>query len=221
MAGFVPRETKLVAIDPHNPKTEQLVPVAEAAWAGELIVFPTDTVYGMGTNAMIPEADLAIFAAKERPADKPLILMIANPADAERYARVVNPVAKKLIEEYWPGPLTLIFKKKPIVPDEVTAGSETVGIRCPDSLISRMIIELAGVVLATTSANIADNPSPKTADEAKENLWGRVSYIVDGGTTELGIESTVVDVSSPEPKLIREGFLSWKDLSAKLGLSKQ
>ncbi|MHB8840772.1 MAG: L-threonylcarbamoyladenylate synthase [Candidatus Aquicultor sp.] len=216
MAGFVPRETKLVTVDPDNPKTERLAPVAEAAWAGELIVFPTDTVYGIGTNAMIPEADLAIFAAKERPADKPLILMIANPADVEKYAEEINPVAKKLIEAYWPGPLTLIFKKKPVVPSEVTAGGETVGIRCPNSLIVRMIIELAGVAFATTSANIADRPSPKTANEAKENLWGRVSYIVDGGPTELGIESTVVDVSSGEPKVIREGYITREELEGRL-----
>ncbi len=216
MAGFVPRETKLVTVDTHNPDTERLAPVAEAARAGELIVFPTDTVYGIGTNAMNPEADLAIFAAKERPADKPLILMIENPADVERYAQEINPVAKKLIDAYWPGPLTLIFKKKPVVPAEVTAGGETVGIRCPNSLIVRMLIELTGVVLATTSANIADRPSPKTADEAKENLWGRVSYIVDGGATELGIESTVVDVSSGEPKVIREGYITREELEGRL-----
>lgn len=218
MAGFVARETKLITVDPDNPKMETLAPAAEAVWAGELIVFPTDTVYGIGTNAMIPEADLAVFAAKERPADKPLILMIANPADVERYAQEINPVAKKLIEAFWPGPLTLIFKKKPVVPSEVTAGGGTVGIRCPNSLIVRMIIERAGVALATTSANIADCPSPKTADEAKENLWGRVSYIVDGGATELGIESTVVDVSSAEPKLIREGFIPWIELQEKLAV---
>lgn len=213
---MVSRETKLVTVDPRNPKQKELAPVAEAARAGELIAFPTDTVYGIGTNAMIPQADLAIFAAKKRPADKPLILMIADPADAGRYALEINPIAKKLIEAYWPGPLTLVFKKKPEVPHEVTAGGETVGIRCPDSSIARMIIRLAGIALATTSANIAGNPSPKTAAEAKDNLWGRVSYIVDGGTTELGIESTVVDISSGKPKLIREGFIPWVELESKL-----
>lgn len=214
---YAKRETKLIVVDPDNPKEDELTPVAQAAVVGEPVAFPTDTVYGVGTSAEIPDAALEIFRVKERPADKPLILLVAEPRDVDNYALEVSEGARRLMAEYWPGPLTIIFKKSPKVAYEVTAGGETVGIRCPNNPVARMLIRLAGGALATTSANIAGRPSPRTADEAKENLWGRVAYIVDGGEAALGTESTVVDLSSAEPKLVREGFIPWADLKSKLG----
>jgi len=218
MTAFKPRQTKIVTVDPENPSEKDLIPVAAAAREGELVVFPTDTVYGVGTSPLISEAALDIYRAKERPADKPLILLVAEPGDAYKYVSDVSDTAERLMNEYWPGALTLIFKKAPDVLDEVTAGGDTVGIRCPNSPVARTLIRLAGVALATTSANIGGRPSPKNAAEAKDNLWGRVSYIVDGGESKLGIESTVLDISSGEPKLIREGYIAWDELKKKLGI---
>lgn len=212
MVAFRSRQTRIVTVDPENPKEEELIPVAAAAREGEPIVFPTDTVYGIGTSSLIPEAAREIFRVKERPADKPLILLVADPKDVYGYISEIGGLAENLINQYWPGPLTLIFKKSPKVPPEVTAGGDTVGIRCPDNPVARKLIKMVGVALATTSANIGGRSSPKNAEEAKENLWGRVSYIVDGGGSELGIESTVLDLSSDVPRLIREGFISWDEL---------
>lgn len=211
-----PISTEVVVVDPQNLGEDLVAPVANAAREGEIVVFPTDTVYGVGTNALKPDAVLNIFRVKERPPDKPLILLVADPEDIDAYVAGVSEEVRKLIQEYWPGPLTLILKKSEIVPAEVTAGGDTVGVRCPDSPVTRMLIRLTGVALATTSANIAGQPSPKNGAEAKESLWGRVAYIIDGGETKLGIESTVVDLSSQEPKLIREGYIPWDELKEKL-----
>ncbi|MDI6716107.1 MAG: L-threonylcarbamoyladenylate synthase [Actinomycetota bacterium] len=211
------KKTKVVVVNPANPSKEALEPAAFAAREGQAVVFPTDTVYGVGTTALKPEAVLDIFRIKERPVSKPLILLIADPEDLSYYVSDVSPSASKLIKEYWPGPLTIIFKKSENVPYEITAGGDTVGIRCPDNLIARMLIRLAGIALATTSANLAGQPSPKNADEARKNLGGRVSYIIDGGQVKLGIESTVLDLSSDKPKLIREGYIPWSELKKRLG----
>ncbi|MBE0446510.1 MAG: threonylcarbamoyl-AMP synthase [Actinobacteria bacterium] len=211
-----PQQTRIVTVDPESPREEDLIPVAAMAREGKLVVFPTDTVYGVGASPLVPGAVREIFRVKERPADKPLVLLVADPKDAYEYASHISRLAERLVNEYWPGPLTLIFKKSPRVPAEVTAGGDTVGIRCPDNPVARMLIRLVGVALATTSANIGGRPSPRNAVEAKESLWGRVSYIVDGGEAKLGVESTVLDLSSSEPKLVREGFISWDELKAKL-----
>ncbi len=219
MLAFKPQETKIVIVNPQNPKEADIALVAEAARFGQVVVFPTDTVYGIGTNALLPEAVLGVFKAKGRPTDKPLILLVADPSDVDRYVIGVNDAARRLIKEYWPGPLTLIFKKSTLVPEEVTAGGNTVGIRCPDDIIARTLIKLVGVALATTSANITGKPSPKNAEEAKESMMGRVDYIIDGGQVKLGVESTVVDMSSEEPKLVREGHIPWDELKGKLRLS--
>ena len=212
------KTTELITVNPDNPNEADLIAAAKAASEGALVVFPTDTVYGVGTSALIPEAARDIYAAKERPADKPLILLIADPEDVHKYVTGVDEVARELMRAYWPGALTLIFKKSPAVSAEVTVGGETVGVRCPNNAVARMLIRLAGVALATTSANIADNPSPKNAKAAGEQLGGRVAYIVDGGESALGIESTVLDVSTARPELLREGYVPWDELKEKLAL---
>lgn len=212
------KRTEFITVDPVNPDEAGLTAAAKAAREGALVVFPTDTVYGVGTSAIIPEAARDIYAAKERPADKPLILLIADPEDVYDYVTGVDDTARELMRSYWPGALTLIFKKSPVVPAEVTAGGETVGVRCPNNAVARMLIRLAGVALATTSANIADKPSPKDAGEAGAQLAGRVDYIIDGGESALGIESTVLDISTGTPKLLREGHVTWDELKVKLAL---
>ncbi|MBS3908088.1 MAG: threonylcarbamoyl-AMP synthase [Actinobacteria bacterium] len=217
MAAFKERTTELIAVDPDNPDAADLRAAAKAAREGALVVFPTDTVYGVGTSALVPEAARDIYAAKERPADKPLILLIADPEDVYKYVTGVDDAARELMRAYWPGALTLIFKKSPVVPAAVTAGGETVGVRCPNNAVARMLIRSAGVALATTSANIADKPSPKNAGEAGA-LAGRVDFIIDGGESPLGIESTVLDVSTARPELLREGYVTWDELKEKLAL---
>lgn len=216
MSLFESRQTKVVTANPRNPREEDIKKAALAAKEGQPVVFPTDTVYGVGTNAFLPKAALEIFQVKDRPISKPLILLIADPEDAGPYVLEINELARELIDEYWPGPLTLILKKSDKVLPEVTAGGDTVGIRCPDHPVARMLIRLVGVALATTSANLAGQASPKSADEAKANLWGRVSYIIDGGNVKLGVESTVLDLSSDEPKLVREGYIPWAELKEKI-----
>lgn len=209
-------ETRSIIVDRNSFNHELLIPAAVAARDGLLVAFPTDTVYGIGTNALLPESALDIFAAKARPADKPLILLIADPEDAVRYVIHINDVAKRLMRSFWPGPLTLVFKKADIVPDTVAVGEDTIGVRCPDDDVTRTLIRLAGIALATTSANISDRPSPTMAKEVEENLSGKVSYIIDGGRTRLGVESTVVNVSWGVPAVIREGALSWNEIIAAL-----
>lgn len=216
MSSFESRLTKTIIVNPDNPKEEDIAEAARAAKEGQAVVFPTDTVYGVGTNAFLPEAVLEIFQVKDRPSNKPLILLVADPEDAGPYVLELNELAKRLINEYWPGPLTLILKKSDKVLPEVTAGGDTVGIRCPDHPVARILIRQSGVALATTSANLSGQASPKSAEEAKKNLWGRVSYIIDSGPVKLGVESTVLDLSSDEPRLIREGYISWAELQEKI-----
>jgi L-threonylcarbamoyladenylate synthase len=207
---------RIIKIDRTKPDYGLLKPAAIAARDGHLVVFPTDTVYGLGTNALIPGAVGNIFAVKERLKDKPLIILVADSEDVMLYVSEVNETAKKLIASYWPGPLTLIFKKSDIVPDIVTAGGETVGIRCPNDEIARTLIRTAGVGLATTSANISGATSPLDAAGVVDSVSENVSYIVNGGPTPLGVESTVVDVSWGEPAMVREGALSWRDIISSL-----
>jgi L-threonylcarbamoyladenylate synthase len=209
-------DTRLIVVDRDNLNQDSLAPTARAARDGRLIAFPTDTVYGIGTNALLPEPVLDIFTAKGRPADKPLILLIADPEDVSSYVIQVNDVAGKLMKLFWPGPLTLVFKKADIVPGAVTADGDTVGVRCPGDEVTRTLIRLAGVALATTSANLAGKPGPTTAREVEENMRGRVSYIIDAGKTSLGMESTIIDVSWGEPAMIREGALPWTEIVSEL-----
>jgi L-threonylcarbamoyladenylate synthase len=215
---FTAKDTVIIKVDPERPDVEALMPVANAAREGKPVVFPTDTVYGLGTNAFMPKAVLDVFRIKGRPVEKPLILLIADPEDVEKYVLEVRESARALIKQYWPGPLTLIFNKAPNIPSEVTAGGQTIGVRCPDNEVARTLIRMVGNALATTSANLAGQPSPKNAAEAQANLGGRVAYIVDGGPSKLGIASTVIDLSSGEPKLIREGSIRWGELKDKLGI---
>jgi L-threonylcarbamoyladenylate synthase len=206
----------VIKIDRAKPDYRSLEPAAIAARDGHLVIFPTDTVYGLGTNALIPGAVSNIFTVKERMKNKPLIVLVADPEDVNIYVSELNETARKLIASYWPGPLTLIFKKSNLIPDIVTAGGETVGIRCPDDEIARALIRTAGVGLATTSANISGATSPLDATGVVDSVSENVSFIIDGGPTPLGAESTVADVSWGEPAMVREGALSWRDIISSL-----
>lgn len=175
---------------------------------GDLVVFPTETVYGIGGNALDDEAIQKIYAAKRRPSDNPLILHIAHEAMLESIVAQINEDAKALIRCFWPGPLTLVFKKKETISQKLTGGLNTVAVRFPNHPIARQIIAAANIPLAAPSANLSGRPSSTLFEHVYEDLFGKVAAIVDGGPSTLGLESTVLDVSSDVPVLLRPGSIS-------------
>ncbi len=173
--------------------------------AGGLVGIPTETVYGLGANGLDPAAVRRIFEAKGRPQDNPLILHIPDPSWLERYCRDVPAAARRLAEQFWPGPLTMILPRRALVPDEVTCGLETVGVRCPDHPVTLDIIRAAGVPVAAPSGNRSGRPSPTCARHMLEDMEGRIQAVVDGGPCGVGVESTIVDLTLPVPRLLRPG----------------
>ena len=208
------KKTKYLKIDESKNLSEQLQEAADIIRNGGLVAFPTETVYGLGANALNAEAVKSIFAAKNRPADNPVIVHIANQNDLSRYAIEVPNIAKTLIHAFWPGPLTLVLRKSAEIPMEVTAGSETVTIRFPDHKIAQELIRLAGVPIAAPSANTSGRPSPTTAQHVLQDLDGKVDLIIDGGPTNVGVESTVLDITSQPPLLLRPGQVTFEELQA-------
>ena len=178
---------------------------------------PTETVYGLGANGLNPLAVQNIFQAKGRPQDNPLILHIPDPSWLERYCRDVPAAARRLAEQFWPGPLTMILPRRTLVPDEVTCGLETVGVRCPDHPVTLAIIRAAGVPVAAPSGNRSGRPSPTCARHMLEDMEGRIQAVVDGGPCGVGVESTIVDLTLPVPRLLRPGGLPLEALEAVLG----
>ena len=194
--------------------------IAEAAGilkSGGLVAFPTETVYGLGGNAFSPEASKEIYAAKGRPSDNPLIVHIASTSDVYEIASYVPEKAKILMEAFWPGPLTIILPKKSIVPDETTGGLDTVAIRMPSHPAAMELIRKSGVYIAAPSANLSGRPSPTTAEHVIEDMNGRIAAIIDGGPVGIGIESTIVDLTSEVPTILRPGFITKKDLEEMVG----
>ncbi len=185
--------------------------------AGGLVGIPTETVYGLGANGLDPAAVRRIFEAKGRPQDNPLILHIPDPSWLERYCRDVPAAARRLAEQFWPGPLTMILPRRALVPDEVTCGLETVGVRCPDHPVTLAIIRAAGVPVAAPSGNRSGRPSPTCARHMLEDMEGRIQAVVDGGPCGVGVESTIVDLTLPVPRLLRPGGLPLEALEAVLG----
>ncbi len=175
--------------------------------AGALVAFPTETVYGLGANALDPEAAKKIYAAKGRPSDNPLIIHLAEVADAALYCEV-PPLYKKLADAFLPGPLTVIMKKKPIVPDEVTAGLDTVAVRVPSHPMARALIRAAGVPVAAPSANLSGRPSTTCAAHVIADLYGRIDAIVDGGESEIGLESTIIRLDGERVTVLRPGGIT-------------
>lgn len=210
-------ETKIVKVDPLAREESLLLPCAEVLRLGGLVAFPTETVYGLGANALMPEAVSRIFQAKGRPQDNPLIVHVSRPEWVPPLVRDIPEGALRLMETFWPGPLTLLFAKSDLVPPIVTAGLDTVAIRMPDHPVAQRLIDLAGVPVAAPSANLSGKPSPTTFEATLDDLKGRVDIIVDGGPADIGVESTVLDISGPVPKILRPGGLSPEDLSKVLG----
>lgn len=200
--------------------TEELKVICNLIKNGELVIFPTETVYGIGANALDKDAVSKIFIAKGRPADNPLIVHIADKRDIEKYVREITPVEQKLIDTFMPGPFTLILPKKDIIPDIVSGGLDTIGIRMPSNVIARGIISFSGVPIAAPSANVSGKPSGTSIEDIRKELEGRVSAIIDGGETEIGLESTVVKVIHEIPVILRPGKVTDKDIIEAVGIAK-
>lgn len=184
---------------------------------GEVVAIPTETVYGLAANAFDESAVAKIFEAKGRPQDNPLIVHISDLADLEKITAEVPQSAIELAERFWPGPLTMIFKKSEKIPLSVTAGLSTVAVRFPSHKYARAIIEAAGSPLAAPSANLSGKPSPTTAQHVMRDLSGRIPMIIDGGECEVGLESTVIDLSGEVPSLLRPGGVTLRELREVLG----
>ena len=184
---------------------------------GGLVAFPTETVYGLGGNGLDKEAARKIYAAKGRPSDNPLILHVSKMEEVYPLVESVPEKAKLLMESFWPGPLTLILKKSKIVPLESTGGLDTVAIRCPDNALTLELIERAGLPVAGPSANLSGSPSPTEASHVYHDLSGRIEGILDDGAVGIGVESTILDMSTDRPTLLRPGAITLEDLTEVLG----
>ena len=200
--------------------TEELKVICNLIKNGEIVIFPTETVYGIGANALDKDAVSKIFIAKGRPADNPLIVHIADKRDIEKYVKEITPVEQKLIDTFMPGPFTLILPKKDIIPDIVSGGLDTIGIRMPSNVIARGIISFSGVPIAAPSANVSGKPSGTSIEDIRKELEGKVSAIIDGGETEIGLESTVVKVIHEIPVILRPGKITDKDIIDVVGIAK-
>ncbi|WP_083943550.1 L-threonylcarbamoyladenylate synthase [Caldicellulosiruptor naganoensis] len=190
----------------------ELSKAAQILRDGGLVAFPTETVYGLGANALLREAVDKIFVAKGRPQDNPLIVHISSIEMLEMCAEIPDKRVYKLIERLWPGPLTIVLPKKECIPDNVTAGLDTVGIRMPSNKIALELIKLAGVPVAAPSANVSGKPSPTEAQHVIEDLFGKVDVIIDGGKCSFGLESTVIDLSTSKPYILRLGAVPFSIL---------
>ena len=197
--------------------TEELKIVCNLIKNGELVVFPTETVYGIGANALDANAVGKIFIAKGRPSDNPLIIHLADKRNIEDIAQNITEVEQKLIDNFMPGPFTIILKRKDIVPDIVTAGLDTVAVRIPNNIIAKAIITFSGVPIAAPSANISGKPSGTNIEDIRKELEGKVSAIVDGGKTDIGLESTVVKVIDEVPVILRPGKVTPDDIKNVIG----
>lgn len=196
---------------------DNLEQAANVLRQGNLLAIPTETVYGLGADGLNEKAVAAIFAAKGRPQDNPLILHIPEAGWLERYCEDIPRQAYILAQRFWPGPLTMILKRKPNVPDVVTGGLDTVGMRCPDHDLTRAVIAQAGIPVAAPSANTSGRPSPTTAAHVMEDMEGKIDAILDGGSCTVGVESTIIDLTITPPRLLRPGGVTLEELEEALG----
>ena len=210
-------KTIMQTINPESFRDEELEEACRILQKGGLVAFPTETVYGLGGDAMHPEASAKIYAAKGRPSDNPLIVHIADMDALEDIAQSVPEAAVKLADHFWPGPLTMIFPKKEAVPKSTTGGLETVAVRMPSHPVARALIRESGVYIAAPSANTSGRPSPTKAEHVKEDLDGRIDMILDGGAVGIGLESTIVDLSTGVPTILRPGYIPGEMLEDVLG----
>lgn len=209
--------TKIERVNPEQIDETIMEEAGRLIAEGELVAFPTETVYGLGGDALHPEAARKIYAAKGRPSDNPLIVHIADFSDMERVAREVPEAARKLAGAFWPGPLTMIVWKSDAVPMATTGGMDTVAVRMPNHPVALDLIRKSGCLIAAPSANTSGRPSPTEASHVAEDLSGRIAMILDGGPVGIGIESTIIDLTESKPMVLRPGYITPQMLSEVLG----
>lgn len=201
-------ETIIKKIDKNDKNTDIIGEAGRILKEGGLVAFPTETVYGLGADALNEDAAKKIYAAKGRPSDNPLIIHITNMKALEKIVTEIPEKAEKIAEKYWPGPLTMIFNKSEIVPYGTTGGLDTVAVRMPVHEIAREVIDAGGGYIAAPSANTSGRPSPTNAEHVAEDLTGRIDMIVDGGPVQIGVESTILDVTVEPPMILRPGAIT-------------
>jgi L-threonylcarbamoyladenylate synthase len=214
----IPSKTIILPVNPAAPNADVIARAAEVLRRGGLVAFPTETVYGLGANALNAGAVAKIFAAKGRPATDPLIVHIDAPERLHDVAEQIPPLARELATAFWPGPLTLVLRRRELVPLAVTAGHDTVAVRVPAHTVALELVRAAGVPIAAPSANLFTRPSPTRAAHVLEDLGGLIDMILDGGPTPIGIESTVLDLTSDPPALLRPGGIPIEALRAHIPL---
>ncbi|MDO4542731.1 MAG: L-threonylcarbamoyladenylate synthase [Bacillota bacterium] len=207
-------ETKWIKVNEISPNDyrEAIAAGARLLNSGELVAFPTETVYGLGANALDPEAAAKIYAAKGRPSDNPLIVHISYIDMLDDVVAEIPPVCRRLAFEFWPGPLTMILPKNEKIPLATTGGLETVAVRMPGNGVALDLIDAAALPVAAPSANLSGKPSPTRGDHVYEDMAGRIPLLLDGGEVEIGVESTIIDLSLPEPVILRPGRISYEEL---------
>lgn len=211
--------TQVIQIDSKNlyDQADKLERAASIIRSGRLVAFPTETVYGLGADALNEQALQRLFEAKGRPADNPLIVHVGHRKDVERVAEEVSDSAWQLIDKFWPGPLTLVLKRKPEVPALVSSGLPTIAVRMPYNGIAISLIRLADTPIAAPSANRSGRPSPTSAAHVLADLDGRIEMIIDGGATDIGIESTVLDMTGGVPVILRPGWITEQQIARVTG----
>ncbi len=209
--------TLWLRVNAKKPETEKIQIAANVIKNGGLVAFPTETVYGLGADALNPKAVRKIFEAKRRPPDNPIIVHIAHLGDVRRLARDVPKDAEKLMKQFWPGPLTLILKRSNLVPDITVVGLNTIAVRMSSNKVALALIEESGTPIAAPSANLAGKPSPTEAQHVINDLSGRIDVVLDAGPTIIGVESTVVDMTAPTPLVLRPGGTPFEKLKKVLG----
>jgi len=211
------KETIVLKVNSENPEKEKIKLAADVIRKGGLVAFPTETVYGLGADALNSEAVKNIYLAKMRPLDNPIIVHVAKKEDVYRLAVKVPKRAEKLMERFWPGPLTLVLKASEIVPRTTTGGLDTVAIRMPKHKVALALIEASETPIAAPSANLAGRPSPTMAEHVIQDLYGRIDVIIDAGPTNIGVESTVLDLTCEPPQILRPGGVTYEELKSILG----
>lgn len=209
--------TEYVVLNEETPDPAVIERAGQIIKNGGLVAFPTETVYGLGGDALNPASSKKIYAAKGRPSDNPLIVHVCRFEDIGPIVREIPPQAVRLAEAFWPGPLTMIFHKNDRVPAETTGGLDTVAIRFPSNTIAQALIKASGGYIAAPSANRSGRPSPTLARYCMEDLDGRVEMVIDGGQVGIGLESTIIDLTEEEPVILRPGFITQKKLAQVLG----
>jgi L-threonylcarbamoyladenylate synthase len=211
------KQTLMLKVNPEKPETEKVQAAANIIKQGGLVAFPTETVYGLGADALNSKAVLSLFEAKKRPLDNPPIVHVENVSMVYALVKLIPPKAGQLMKFFWPGPLTLVFERSPAVPDVAVAGLDTIAVRMPKHAVALALIRESNCPIAAPSANIAGKPSPTTAEHVLSDLNGRIDVILDAGPTSVGVESTVLDMNVNPPMVLRPGGTPVEALKKVLG----